>query len=404
MSLTAVFCQDRAIGVLQRAFAASRAAHAYIFAGLDGVGKYKTAREWAKVLLCENPVRSGPAPGGELFGGRDAKCCVSTGGSEQDRLKAELQTDSCGACDSCLLFEGDSHPDFVHVYKELIFFTKDGKNRAAPVDLPIDVVREFLLEKVAIRPTHAKRRVFVVSEAEKLNASSQNALLKVLEEPPHYCTIILLCTRLEQLLPTTRSRCQIVRFGPVDKDRIITLLAGTGLDPRKAQFFARLSRGSAGQACQWAKLEQEGVALFEAKRAVVAALVKLALPDALDLAERLLNDAKAIAAGWAALDKTVSKTDINRRAQRTILQIIISAFHDAMMLNVDPEHPLIHFDQAREIAHLAGRIDPEQAARNVDEGYEALRWIDANVNEKLIFERLLLRVATARFYNVPSLQ
>ena len=367
MSLKEVFCQDRAIGVLQRALAADRAAHAYIFAGLDGVGKYKTAREWAKVLLCHAPVA--------------------------ENLDGRSFVDSCGSCDACLLFEGDSHPDYAHIYKELITFTKDGKGRAAPVDLPIDVVREFLLEKVTARPTHGQRKVFVVSEAEKLNASSQNALLKVLEEPPHYCTIILLCTRLEQLLPTTRSRCQIVRFGPVDEERIIALLTATGLAPRPAQFFARLSRGSAGQACQWARLEQEGVGLIETKVSVVNALVRLALPDALVLAEKLVNDAKRIATGWANLEKSVSKTDISRRAQRTLLQIIISVYHDAMRLGVDPEHPLIHSDQQREIAHLAGQIDPEEAARNVDAGYEALRWIDANVNEKLIFERLLLRLS-----------
>ncbi len=366
MALKDVFCQDRAIGVLQRALAADRAAHAYIFAGLDGVGKYKTAREWAKVLLCEEPV-------------------IETRDSEPF-------ADSCGSCESCLLFEGDSHPDYAHVYKELIAFTKDGKGRTTPVDLPVDVVREFLLEKAAIRPTHSKRKVFVVSEAEKLNANSQNALLKVLEEPPHYCTIILLCTRLEQLLATTRSRCQIVRFGPVDEGRIVGMLAGMGLDARQAQFFARLARGSAGSACQWARLEREGVALFNTKRSVVASLVKFTLADALNLADQWLNDAKRIAAEWANLDKTVSKTDINRRAQRTLLQVIVSVFHDAMMLNVSARHPMTHFDQREEIAHLAGRISPEEAARMVDEGYEALRWIDANVNEKLIFERFLLRL------------
>lgn len=372
MSLKAVFCQDRAIGLLQRALAAGRAAHAYLFVGLDGVGRYKTARQWSKVLLCENPTTET----------RDRQPFV----------------DSCGACDSCLLFEGDSHPDYAHVYKELIKFTKEGKGRTTPVDLPIDVVREFLLEKVTGRPTHGERKVFVVSEAEKLNANSQNALLKVLEEPPHYCTIILLCTRLEQLLPTTRSRCQVVRFGPIDEGRIVAMLTATGLDAQRAQFFARLSRGSAGQACQWARLErqleqQEEVGLFETKRGIVSSLARLTLPEALNLAERLLSDAKRLSSGWADLDKTVSKTDVNRRAQKTLAQIVISVFHDAMMLNIDAEHPLVHFDQQREIAHLAERIDPEQAAGKVDQGYEALRWIDANVNEKLIFERLLLRLA-----------
>ncbi len=52
MSLKEVFCQDKAIGILQRAYAADKLAHAYIFVGPDGVGKFKTAKEWARVLLC----------------------------------------------------------------------------------------------------------------------------------------------------------------------------------------------------------------------------------------------------------------------------------------------------------------------------------------------------------------
>jgi len=261
------------------------------------------------------------------------------------------------------------------------------------VELPIDVVREFLLEKVAIRPTVSGHRVFVVSEAEKLNASSQNALLKVLEEPPHYCTIILLCTRLEQLLPTTKSRCQIIRFGPVAEDRIVGRLAEMGLDRSGAQFFARLAQGSLGLACQWARLESGGLALFDAKKTIVSAVAGLQRADVLELAERFIACAKEIAAAWADLDKAVSKSDLTRRAQKTVIQIVLSAFHDAMLVNVVPKHPLIHFDQDREIARLASRLDPERAARGIDEGYEALRWIDANVNEKLIFERLLFRLA-----------
>jgi len=365
MALKDIFCQDRAIEILQRGRAAGRAAHAYIFAGLEGVGKYTTACEWARLVLCRNPV----AGEGDGF------------------------ADSCGSCESCALFEGGAHPDYSHVYKELLEFTRDGKGRKAPVEFPIDVVREFLLEKVTIRPTASERKVFVVSEAEKLNASSQNALLKVLEEPPHYCTIILLCTRLEQLLPTTKSRCQIIRFGPVAEDRIVARLAEMGLDRRRAQFFARLAQGSLGLASQWARLEQGGLALFDAKRGIVAAAAGFQRADVLELAERFIAAAKEIATAWANLDKTVSKTDLGRRAQKTVIQVVLSAFHDAMMVNVAPDHVLIHADQDQEIARLASRLDPEQAARCIDEAYEALRWIDANVNEKLIFERLLLRLA-----------
>jgi len=64
-----------------------------------------------------------------------------------------------------------------------------------------------------------------------------------------------------------------------------------------------------------------------------------------------------------------------------------------MMLAVGQKRPLINADQAREIASLAERLDFEQAAQGITEGYEMLRWIEANVNERLIFDRLLLRLA-----------
>jgi DNA polymerase III subunit delta' len=365
MSLKDIFCQDRAIALLQRAYAADRCAHAYVFAGLDGVGKYTTAQQWAKLLLCKNPVHETRA--GEPF------------------------ADGCGHCESCTLIESNAHPDYVHVYKELLEFTKEGKGRAAPVELPIDVVREFLIAQVSSRPTLSARRVFVVSEAQKLNPNSQNALLKVLEEPPRYCTIILLCTRLEELLPTTKSRCQIVRFGPINEGVIEKVLSGRGLDSQKSRFLGRLAQGSLGQACEWATLDQAGASLFDIKRQVVLSLVQMQLANSLDMAEQFLAAAKTLAGVWGDLDKGVSKSDINRRASKAVLQIVVSVFYDAMMCQVDPQHALIHADQDKEIRQLAGRLDPEQAARMVELGAESLRWIEANVNEKLIFERLLLR-------------
>jgi DNA polymerase-3 subunit delta' len=366
MSLKDIFCQDKAIELLQRAYAADRCAHAYIFAGMEGVGKYTTARQWAKLLLCERPV----------IGMRGA----------------EPFADSCGVCESCMLLEANSHPDYAHVYKELLEFTKDGKGKPPPVELTIDVVREFLIAQAPARPTLSQRKVFVVSEAQKLNPNSQNALLKVLEEPPRYCTIILLCTRLEKLLPTTKSRCQIVRFGPIDEGIIADTLSGKGLDSQRSRFLARLAQGSLGQACEWAALDQAGASLFDIKRQVVDSIVKMQLADALDLADKSLAAAKSLATVWADLDKSVSKSDINRRACKTLLQIIISIFHDAMMLQIDPRHPLIHADQESQIRQLAGRLDAEDAAGLIGEGAESLRWIEANVNEKLIFERLLLRI------------
>lgn len=367
MSLEEIFCQDRAIGILQRGLAADRSAHAYVFAGLDGVGKYQTAREWARLLLCKNP--------------------------RVDKGRARPFADSCGACESCTLLDADAHPDYVHVYKELHEFTEDGKGRKTPIDLSIDVVREFLIGRVSSRPALSTRKVFVVSEAEKLNVNSQNALLKVLEEPPGYCTIILICTRLEKLLPTIKSRCQVIRFGPICEDRMVSHLAGMGLGSKEAGFFARLAQGSLGLACQWVRLELDGVGLFNMKQDVIASLARYQLPDTLDVTDKLLEGVRQIVSSWAQLDRTTSKSDLTRRAQKTMIQIVISAVHDVMLFHLGVDRPLVNSDQAREIADLARRLDPEQAIERIQDGYEMLRWIEANVAERLIFERLLLRLA-----------
>jgi len=369
MSLKGIFCQDRAISLLQRAFASDKVPHAYIFAGLEGVGKFRTASEWAKLLLCKKP-----AIGNDF-------------------------ADSCGSCQSCQAFEAGSHPDFDHIYKELVEFTRDGKGRTTPVDLPIDVIREFLIEKATTKPTLSRRKVFVVSEAERLNAASQNCMLKVLEEPPEFCTIILLCTRLERLLPTTKSRCQIIRFGAIEEDRVVEKLKEMGIEQRKARYFARLSQGSLGTACRWAQLELAGADLYQTKRKLVDSIAGYKLADALELAEQFVGETKRIAAVWAELDKATSMKDINRRTQKTLIQIVISALYDAMKANAVPAKDAINFDQKEAIINLAGRFDVEQAADRITGCYSALRWVEASVNEKLIFEQLLLNLAGSDIIN-----
>jgi DNA polymerase-3 subunit delta' len=370
MSLKEIFCQDKPISILQRAWASGKMPHAYIFAGPEGVGKFKTAREWARMLLCK------------------------------DRTTEAGFADSCGLCDSCRLFEADSHPDFHHIYKELLEFTKEGKGKTTPVELPIDVIREFLIDKVAIRPSSSQRRVFVASEAEKLNLHSQNALLKVLEEPPEYCCVILLCTRLERLLPTTKSRCQIVRFGLVVEERIIQRLKQMGLAEIETRYFARLAQGSLGQACQWARLELAGANLYETKKELLESLATLEYAHALDLAGWLLDESKRIAASWADLDKATSKADINRRTQKTLLQMIISALRDAMSVNLGNGAGHVNFDQEKHIELLAGPFDVEQSAEKIAASYKAMNQIDANVNERLIFEQMLLNLASSDIMRV----
>ncbi len=363
MSLKEIFCQDRAIGLLQRAFFSDRMAHAYIFSGPDGVGKFKTACEWSKLLLCNEPV-----------------------------IENEY-VDSCGLCESCRLFETGSNPDFNHVYKELREFTTEGKGKGPPVDLPIDVIREFLIAKVTTRPGLSARKVFVISEAEKLNAASQNCLLKVLEEPPNYCCIILLCTRLEKLLPTTRSRSQIIQFGPVAEGNIVETLQQMDIEKNKSVYFARLARGSLGAACRWSELELAGANLYQIKKELINFLADFGLPDTIDGAQELLGKCREIAAVWTNLDKATSKTDINRRAAKTIIQMIMSAFHDVMMLHLKQDKEIVNFEQKKIVEKLAGRFDIEQSANQISNCCKMMDWVESSVNERLIFEQLLLNLA-----------
>ena len=364
MSLKEIKCQDNAVSLLQHAFSSGRMAHAWIFAGIDGVGKCKTALEWSKMLFCEAPVHEGGF------------------------------TDSCGQCRSCRLCEAGSHPDLNQVCKELREYTSEGKGKAAPVEMPIDVIREFLIDKSSSRPSIASRRIFIVSEAETLNSNSQNALLKILEEPPSYCIIILLCSQLEGLLPTTRSRCQIVRFGPVSDALIADRLSGAvtasgGL----CEYLAGFAQGSVGEAMTLAELENNGAAIFDLKRSLLDEFTDLKYSQSLDLAQRVLDESKKIAAVWSDIHKSDSKKAVTRRSHKLMIRMFISFLQDAMYMSIGRDAGFINTDQLDRIKLLSSRFSGDQLAEKLTAAGRAIDWIDSSVNEKLIFERLLLNLA-----------
>ena len=366
MSLNEIFCQEKAIESLQRAYAAGRMAHAYLFSGDDGVGKAALARAWAKMLLCENKQTAGKDP---------------------------VFTDSCGVCHSCQTFDGGGHPDFRPIYKELVQYTKEGKNKKTPVDMPISVIREFLIDKVANRPTMGDFVVYVVDEAEKVNASSQNALLKVLEEPPSYCVIILLCSRLDKMLPTTLSRCQLVRFGPIGQAKIVEALMAEEFSESEAVYWARFSQGSLGRALSWATLEIKDDSTYAIKQQLLEKLALLELAEAVDMAEWMGKAARTIAGAWTKRSENVSTTDITRRAQKGLIQMVITALNDVMKVQVGQTDELINGDQKQCIQTISGRYDAELAARHTEMCYQIHRWVDSSVNEKLIFEQMLLNLS-----------
>ncbi len=352
--LSKIFCQNKAVNTLTRAFKTGRIPHAYIFEGIDGIGKFTTAKVWSKLLLCKSPVKN----------------------------------NSCGKCPSCLAFETDSHPDFHHIYKELIKLSNDAnKRKRQAIDLPVDVIREFLVEKVQLKPSLSESKVFIVSEAEKLNKASQNLLLKTLEEPPNKSFIILLCTKLDDLLPTTKSRCQIVNFGPLGEEKIIEYLADKDVQKQEAKFWARLTGGSLGQSELLSQLEPS---FYGIKKELNKRISKFQIADAVDFAQWLNSSSSAPSESWQKLKPDTSKSDLSRQAKKVLVSIIISAFTDAMKISFADADKMTNFDQPAQIKRLAERFCPEDCAGIIELCYETLRFIDASVNEKLVFEHLLL--------------
>lgn len=135
--------------------------HSYIFQGTEGIGKVLFAKSFAKEILCEN-------------------------------------RNSCNNCKSCIMFDSSNHPDFMIV-------------NAEETIIKIEDIRE-LIKKVIEKPIISKKKVYIINDADKMTKDAQNCLLKTLEEPPEYVTIILISSNENLLLPTIKSRCTKISF------------------------------------------------------------------------------------------------------------------------------------------------------------------------------------------------
>lgn len=231
LSLDDVLGQDAAIGTLRTALGeggkgGDRLHHAWIFQGPLGVGKFSTALAFASYLL-------DPTLASDLSGRL---------GIDPDGLIHRL-------------IRAGTHPDLHIVTKELAKVSRETKiQNQKQISIPKEVIEEFLTEpasrtRVQIGASKVGK-VFIVDEADLLNAASQNVMLKTLEEPP-VGTIIILVTAVEdRLLPTIRSRCQRVGFGPLSEASMKAWLkrARLTLDPAHEQWLLKFAAGSPGLA------------------------------------------------------------------------------------------------------------------------------------------------------------
>jgi DNA polymerase-3 subunit delta' len=204
--------------VIQRLVAGGRVPNSLLFAGDEGVGKRQFALELAKAFVCT---------------GSDAR-------------------EACGECPACRRVGKFSFPtsDKGEDYDQVFFSEHPDVGMVIPFKRNVRIGSIRNLEKEAnYNPYEARSRFFIIDEADKMADPASNALLKTLEEPPPTSHIFLISSRPDSLLPTIRSRCQILRFAPVGTQDIERYLIDKhSFITEEATLAARLARGSIGRA------------------------------------------------------------------------------------------------------------------------------------------------------------
>jgi DNA polymerase-3 subunit delta' len=200
MSFKDIYGHEKQISILQTAAARNRIPHAYLFYGMEGVGKRTVAEVFTKALNCRSN-----------------------------------SIDACDECPSCVKIDRRNHPDVVMIRAEGQF-------------IKIKEIRE-LQEQMKFRPLEGRKRIFIIDDADRMNIVSANALLKTLEEPSASNILMLITARPHQLPMTILSRCQHLRFNPLRRETIASYLQEkVSLDSPKSSLLALSSGGSIGKA------------------------------------------------------------------------------------------------------------------------------------------------------------
>jgi DNA polymerase-3 subunit delta' len=267
--------------------------HAYLFHGPGGAGKRTLAREFAARLL----AHGAPDPA-----------------SAQARALA------------------GAHPD-------LTWVVPSGAHEILVSDVDGPVV------SAATRtPFESARRVFVIEGADQLGDESANRLLKTLEEPASFVHLILITDRLADVLPTVRSRCQLVRFDAPTVQELAAELSAAGAQPDVAAAYARLSLGDAGRARELAAPQggelrahaQELVRQALAGEAASAAPWDKLLSSVRDRGERLRGELDERAAAELEMlpsrDRKRAQTEWDERVRRARRRVETSALELALDL------------------------------------------------------------------------
>ncbi|MBQ2519896.1 MAG: DNA polymerase III subunit delta' [Paludibacteraceae bacterium] len=226
--------QEETKAQLRRSVREGRIPHAQLFVGISGIGKLQLALAYAQYLNCPN----------------------------------RTDEDSCGTCPTCLQYQHLQHPDlhfvfpivgsdevcdnFLEPWRDILltnhYFDLDDWHRAMGVETKQSMIYEKesgeILRKLSLKPYGNGYKVMVIWQPEKMNTTTANKLLKILEEPTDKTIFLLVSEHPEALLATIQSRVQTIRVPRLETEQIKEALMQNGLDATKATDIARIANGS----------------------------------------------------------------------------------------------------------------------------------------------------------------
>jgi DNA polymerase-3 subunit delta' len=337
VSFRAIAGHRRLVTLLSRACARDTLPPSLLLAGPSGVGKRLTGGAIATTLNCLQP-RTTPA----------------------------LERDACGECASCRRIHRGVHPDVITL--------EPGDMGSIKIDQVRDVI-----DRAGYRPFEGRRRVVILDEADALVPAAQSALLKTLEEPPSASVFLLVTSVPDALLPTVRSRCPSLRFGPLaPADVAAVLMRDHQYTEAEAHAAAADADGSVGRA-----LAAESVDVADA-RATARQL--------LEHAARVTDPSRRID---AARDLTGKKgTPAAERDQlAACLRSLASLVRDLGILSSRGDARLLaNADLQAQLQRLEPSYDRDRTDRAYLAVDQALTALERNASPKVVADWLVLQL------------
>ncbi len=311
--------------------------HALVFSGLKGTGKMAAAIEFAMACNC-----TGVQPGSADGRGRG--------------LSGKMAMPACGRCRTCKKIKSANHPDILHL-------------KPSEDTIKVKQVRELLVT-IALRPFEAKTRVVILQDAHTMNPSAGNALLKVLEEPPRNTIFVLTTAELSDLMSTIVSRCQHVRFRPIERKLIeAALIESRGASPADASTAAWLSGGSLSLA------------------------LRVLDPDRTHYRKWLLTQAAALPDTSPGTHLALAALLADRKGQVADAVSMLKAwFRDLIVFKHAPDR-IINRDLTSLVQTAAQKETSESLLKKLTALDTVSRRIERNANVRLCLETLMVKLA-----------